>query len=163
MNPTMIQFFHWYSKGNSTLYDQIKKSVSYLKELGISAVWFPPAYKSAGGGYSVGYDPYDLFDLGEFDQKGTIPTKYGSKEQYLESGKTLQKNGIAVITDIVLNHKAGGDELERFHAVKVNPENRQENISEPIEIESYTQFTFPGRGEKYSDFKWNFQCFTGVD
>ena len=159
----MIQFFHWYSDGDSKLYDQIKDTAPYLKELGISAVWFPPAYKGAGGGYSVGYDPYDLFDLGEFDQKGSIPTKYGSRDQYLNSCKTLQENGISVIADIVLNHKAGGDELEKFHAVKVNPENRQENISEPFEIESYTKFTFPGRGEKYSNFKWNFQCFSGVD
>ena len=64
MNGTMIQFFHWYSDGNGQLYDQIKNSADYLNELGISSVWFPPAYKGAGGGYSVGYDPYDLFDLG---------------------------------------------------------------------------------------------------
>ena len=80
MNGTMIQFFHWYSDGNGQLYDQIKNSADYLNELGISSVWFPPAYKGAGGGYSVGYDPYDLFDLGEFDQKGTVPTKYGTKD-----------------------------------------------------------------------------------
>lgn len=159
----MIQFFHWYSEGNSKLYDHAKDSAEYLKQLGISAVWFPPAYKANGGGFSVGYDPYDLFDLGEFDQKGTIPTKYGSKEQYLNACKTLQENGISVIADIVLNHKAGGDEKEKFHAVKVNPENRQENISEPFEIESYTKFTFPNREKKYSDFEWNFTCFSGVD
>ena len=159
----MIQFFHWYSEGNSKLYDHAKDSAEYLKQLGISAVWFPPAYKANGGGFSVGYDPYDLYDLGEFDQKGTIPTKYGSKEQYLNACKTLQENGISVIADIVLNHKAGGDEKEKFHAVKVNPENRQENISEPFEIESYTKFTFPNREKKYSDFEWNFTCFSGVD
>ena len=62
-----------------------------------------------------------------------------------------------------IRDRAGGDELEKFHAVKVDPENRQQNISEPFEIESYTKFTFPGRGEKYSNFKWNFQCFSGVD
>ena len=90
MNGTMIQFFHWYSDGNGQLYDQIKNSADYLNELGISSVWFPPAYKGAGGGYSVGYDPYDLFDLGEFDQKGTVPTKYGTKEQYLDATKTLK-------------------------------------------------------------------------
>ncbi|ROI06158.1 alpha-amylase [Kaistella haifensis] len=163
MNATMIQFFHWYSEGNSKLYDHAKDSAEYLKQLGISAVWFPPAYKANGGGFSVGYDPYDLFDLGEFDQKGTIPTKYGSKEQYVNACKTLQENGISVIADIVLNHKAGGDEKEKFHAVKVNPENRQENISEPFEIESYTKFTFPNREKKYSDFEWNFTCFSGVD
>lgn len=163
MNATMIQFFHWYSEGNSKLYDHAKDSAEYLKQLGISAVWFPPAYKANGGGYSVGYDPYDLYDLGEFDQKGTIPTKYGTKEQYVNACKTLQENGISVIADIVLNHKAGGDEKEKFHAVKVNPENRQENISEPFEIESYTKFTFPNREKKYSDFEWNFTCFSGVD
>jgi len=163
MNPTMIQFFHWYSEGDSKLYDEAKNEIPYLKEMGISAVWFPPAYKSAGGGFSVGYDPYDLFDLGEFDQKGSINTKYGSKAQLVEACKTLQENGISVIADIVLNHKAGGDETEKFHAVKVDPENRQQNISDPFEIESYTKFTFPGRGEKYSAFKWNFQCFSGVD
>lgn len=163
MNATMIQFFHWYSEGDCKLYDEAAKAADYLKELGISAVWFPPAYKANGGGYSVGYDPYDLYDLGEFDQKGTIPTKYGSKEQYINACKTLQENGISVIADIVLNHKAGGDEKEKFHAVKVNPENRQENISEPFEIESYTKFTFPNREKKYSDFEWNFTCFSGVD
>ena len=163
MNATMIQFFHWYSEGNSKLYDHAKDSAEYLKQLGISAVWFPPAYKANGGGYSVGYDPYDLYDLGEFDQKGTIPTKYGTKEQYVNACKTLQESGISVIADIVLNHKAGGDEKEKFHAVKVNPENRQENISEPFEIESYTKFTFPNREKKYSDFEWNFTCFSGVD
>jgi alpha-amylase len=33
-----------------------------------------------GGGHSVGYDTYDLFDLGEFDQKGSVPTKYGTRD-----------------------------------------------------------------------------------
>lgn len=27
----------------------------------------------------------------------------------------------------------------------------------------WTKFTFPGRGDKYSSFKWDFNCFTGVD
>ena len=163
MNSTMIQFFHWYTDGNSQLYDQIKNSADYLSDLGIDQVWFPPAYKSAGGGYSVGYDPYDLFDLGEFDQKGSVPTKYGSKDQYLESIKALKDKNIKVIVDIVLNHKAGGDEKETFQAIKVDDENRKKAISEVQDIESYTKFTFSGRGNTHSDFKWNFTCFSGVD
>lgn len=163
MNSTMLQGFHWYSEGNGVLYEQLKEASDWLRDLGITAVWLPPAYKGSGGGYSVGYDPYDLFDLGEFDQKGTIPTKYGTKEQYQELCKTLQSKGISVIADIVINHKAGGDEKEKFHVVKVDANNRQKNISEAFEIESYTKFTFPGRNKKYSDFEWNFQCFSGVD
>ncbi len=159
----MIQFFHWYSEGDGKLWEEVKKQADYLKELGITSVWLPPAYKASGGGYSVGYDPYDLFDLGEFDQKGTIPTKYGTKEQYIEAINALKERGIGTIVDIVLNHKAGGDEKERFHVTKVDQNNRQHNVSEPFEIEAYTKFTFPGRGTKYSDFNWDFNCFTGVD
>ncbi len=62
-----------------------------------------------------------------------------------------------------MGHKAGGDELERFKVVKVDENNREKVISSEIEIESYTKFTFPGRGKKYSDFEWNFTCFSGVD
>ncbi len=62
-----------------------------LNEIGINMIWLPPAYKGASGGYSVGYDSYDLFDLGEFDQKGSIATKYGDKAQLLEAIDALQK------------------------------------------------------------------------
>jgi alpha-amylase len=40
-----------------------------LSEIGVSAVWIPPAYKGTSV-YDVGYGTYDLWDLGEFDQKG---------------------------------------------------------------------------------------------
>ncbi len=163
MNGTIMQYFHWYSEGDGKLWEEVKNQADYLSELGFTAVWLPPAYKASGGGYSVGYDPYDLFDLGEFDQKGTIPTKYGTKEQYLDAIHALKEKGMGVIVDVVLNHKAGGDEKERFQVVKVDPNNRQQNVSDPIEIEAYTKFTFPGRGNQYSDFNWDFNCFTGVD
>ena len=159
----MIQFFHWYTEGNGKLWKQAEKQVKYLSELGITSVWFPPAYKGTNGGYSVGYDAYDLFDLGEFDQKNSTATKYGTKNDYKKAIQNLKKNNIQVIVDVVLGHKAGGDELEKFKAVKVDENNREKVISSEIEIESYTKFTFPGRGKKYSDFEWNFTCFSGVD
>ena len=163
MNSTMIQFFHWYTPGDSFLWDHAADKAGYMADLGITAAWLPPAYKGAGGGTSTGYDPYDLFDLGEFDQKGSMPTKYGNREQFLNACKTLGEHGVGVIADIVLNHKGGGDELETFQVVKVDPEHRDNGISAPYEIQSYTKFTFPGRGDKYSEFKWDFTCFTGVD
>jgi alpha-amylase len=45
-------------------------------------VWLPPAYKGVGGGNEVGYGVYDLFDLGEFDQKGSVLIKYGTRDEY---------------------------------------------------------------------------------
>ena len=162
MNGTMIQYFHWYTQGG-TLWQELSEQAKYLADLGITMTWLPPAYKGSSGKDSVGYDAYDLFDLGEFDQKGSVATKYGTKEQYQHAVHCLRENGVGAIVDIVLNHKAGGDELEHFDAVKVDPENREHVLSDPVAIRSYTKFTFPGRGEQHSNFKWDYTCFSGVD
>lgn len=163
MNGTMIQFFHWYTDGDSFLWKHTKDQSQYLADLGITAAWLPPAYKCTNAVYSVGYDPYDIFDLGEFDQKGNVVTKYGSKDEYIAAVKALKDKNIQVIADVVLNHKAGGDDLEKFKVIEVDEEDRNKDISDVMEIESYTKFTFPGRGDTYSNFKWDFTCFTGVD
>lgn len=161
-NETMIQFFHWYLP-EDMLWKQLKDSAGYFKELGIGNVWLPPIYKASSGGMSVGYDVYDLYDLGEFDQKGSLRTKYGTKDELMEAVKALKENGIKITIDIVVNHKAGGDEAEKVMAYKVDENDRTQGITEPMEIEAFTKFTFPGRAGKYSDFTWNFQCFSGVD
>src|SRR5664279_4688244 len=163
LKGTMLQYFHWYTPGDGNLWKQIKQDAPKLAALGFTAIWLPPAFKAANGGYSPGYDVYDLYDLGEFDQKGSVKTKYGSRQEYVEAIVALRANGLQVIVDIVLNHKAGGDEIERIKVIKVNPDDRTENVSEAFEIDAYTKFTFGGRQKKYSDFEWNFSFFTGVD
>jgi alpha-amylase len=162
-NFTMLQFFEWYSPGDGGLYDHLKNEAVRLKGIGIDAVWLPPAYKGSAGGYSVGYDVYDIYDLGEFDQKGTVRTKYGTKQQLLDAVQAAKSAGISVYVDIVLNHMGGAEESEKVTVRKVNPENRNEFISEPYEIEAFTKFTFPGRNGTYSQFVWDWQCFSGVD
>ena len=162
-NLTLIQFFHWYTAGNSFLWQHFAEQAPYLQKLGITGAWLPPATKAASGGTSVGYDIYDLWDLGEFDQQGGIATKYGTKQAYITAVKAAQDNNIAVYADTVLNHKAGADNIEKMTVRKVNLDNRNEFISEPFEIEAYTKFTFPGRGGKYSQFEWNYECFSGID
>lgn len=162
-NQTLIQFFHWYYNEADNLWVKAVKEAENLKRLGITTIWFPPANKGSNGGYSIGYDSYDLYDLGEFDQKNSVNTKYGSKEEYLNALKILQENEIKVLADIIFNHKAGGDELEKIKVRKVNSENRKEFISDEMEIEAWTKFTFPGRNGKYSAFIWDYNCFSGVD
>ncbi|KYP15229.1 alpha-amylase [Flavihumibacter sp. CACIAM 22H1] len=164
MTPiTLAQFFHWYYPADGSLWNQLKEKAPELAHQGITAVWLPPAYKGASGGYSVGYDTYDLFDLGEFDQKGSVRTKYGTKADYLAAIEACHKHGIKVIADVVFNHKAGADEAEKMLVRKVDPTNRKEFISDPFEIEAWTKFTFPGRGKQYSDFIWDHTCFSGID
>ena len=162
-NTVIFQFFHWYTSNDGHLWNYCASQAEILASKGITHVYLPPAYKSAFGTEEPGYAVYDLFDLGEFDQKGTVKTKYGTKEEYLKCIEAFHKNNIAVIADIVLNHKLGADETETFQALLVNPDNRNEVISQPETIEGYTKFYFPGRKGKYSNFEWNSTTFTGID
>lgn len=159
----MLQYFEWYYPKDGSLWKKVKSDASGLNEMGIDAIWLPPAHKGMEGASSTGYDSYDLYDLGEFEQKGSVRTKYGTKEEYIQAVQAARRAGIQVYADIVLNHLGGADEHEPVMVKKVNPENRNEFISEAFEIEAYTKFTYPGRGGKYSKFIWDFQCFTGVD
>lgn len=163
INQTMMQYFEWYLKPDATLWNKVITNASYLESIGITSVWLPPAYKAAGGIYDTGYGVYDLYDLGEFNQKETIPTKYGTKEEYLNAIKALKGNSIKVLADIVFNQKMGADETEDVLAVEDDPHNRNTTISEPKLITAWTKYTFPGRENKYSDFIWNWTHFHGVD
>ena len=84
-NNTMMQYFEWYLSSDSTLWNKITQNAKHLENIGITHLWLPPAYKGAGGINEVGYAVYDLYDLGEFNQKDTIPTKYGTKDEYLNA------------------------------------------------------------------------------
>ncbi|MEO8404104.1 MAG: alpha-amylase family glycosyl hydrolase, partial [Chitinophagaceae bacterium] len=161
-NVTIFQFFHWYYSADGKLWNHAAEQSERLAHLGVTHVWLPPAYKSANGQQEPGYAVYDIFDLGEFDQKGTIPTRHGSKEEYLQAIDTIHKHGMQVIADIVLNHKHGADETEKIPVQKVNEFNRNEMLDDELMIDAWTKFTFPGRNKKYSDFVWDWHSFTGV-
>ena len=162
-NQTMIQMFEWYSPNDGTMYKKIKEDIKDLSENGITTIWMPPACKSVGGIYDVGYGIYDLYDLGEFDQKGSIRTKYGTKEEYIQVIEEVHKYNMEVYADVVFNHKAGADDSEIVKAIQVEKYDRNIEIGEVKEIESHTIFTFLSRNNKYSDYKWNHKDFTGVD
>ena len=162
-NAVMLQYFHWYYPADGSLWNQLKADAPMLVAKGIDSVWLPPAFKGNAGENSVGYDVYDLYDLGEFDQKGGVKTKYGSVEEYVQAVAAARDAGLKVYADIVVNHLGGADEKELVLARKVDPENRNEFISEAYDIEAYTKFTFPGRKEKYSNFMWDHTCFSGTD
>ncbi len=162
MQGTMIQFFHWNYPMDQPLWQNVASEAGNLSQLGITAVWLPPAFKPTNMN-SVGYDAYDLYDLGEFDQKGFIETRYGSKEEYIHAIQALHEKDIKVYADVILNHKAGADEAEEVKAFEVASEDRTKKIGKVHKIKAFTKFTFPGRNNKYSSYKWDYQCFSGVD
>ena len=162
-NKTIIQYFEWYLPSDGTLWQKVSEDAADLKRTGITSVWLPPAYKGAGGGRSVGYDVYDMYDLGEFDQKGSVRTKYGTRSQYLSAAEALHEAGLEVYADIVFNQMMGADETEKVTAVDTRPTDREELISSPHEIEAWTRFTFPGRKGKYSGHTFCSSNFSGTD
>ncbi|RYY09593.1 MAG: alpha-amylase, partial [Chitinophagaceae bacterium] len=161
-NLTLFQFFHWYYTAEGNLWLHAADQSQRLASLGITHVWLPPAYKSANGVAEPGYAVYDLYDLGEFDQKGTVRTRYGTREEYQQCIDAFHTNGIQVIADVVLNHKHGADEQEDVPVRKVNMDNRNEFAGEEETIRAWTKFYFPGRQGKYSDFVWDWHAFTGI-
>ncbi len=161
-NQTLMQYFEWYLPDDGQHWSRLAEDAPNLAAKGIRKVWMPPAFKGTGSN-DVGYGVYDLFDLGEFDQKGTVRTKYGLKEEYLRAIEALSQNGIEAIADVVLNHKAAADYKERFTVVEVDPNDRNVEISEPFEIEAWMHFAFPGRKKAYNDFEWHWYHFTGTD
>ncbi len=163
VNKTMMQYFEWYYPSNCTLWHKVKKDSQNLRSIGINMIWLPPAYKGAAGIYDVGYGVYDLYDLGEFYQKGTVPTKYGLKDQYIEAIDALHRNDIKVIADVVFNQKMGADEPEEVIATEAYMQDRNICMSNPYSIVAWTKFNFNGRNGAYSNFKWNWNHFHGVD
>jgi alpha-amylase len=64
-NFTMLQYFEWYYPADGSLWKKFASEADWLKKLGIDSVWLPPACKGMSGEQSIGYDVYDLYDLGE--------------------------------------------------------------------------------------------------
>ncbi|KAJ5632126.1 CAZyme family GH13, partial [Penicillium lividum] len=161
-NVLIFQAFEWHVPADRCHWNRLRRTLPSLKSLGIDQIWVPPGCKGmdpAGNGYDI----YDLFDLGEFDQKGAISTKWGSKRELMEFIHEARSLGIGIIWDAVLNHKAGADFPEVFNAVQVHPEERNVEISKPLEIDGWVGFDFAGRGESYSSLKYHWQHFNGVD
>ncbi len=161
-NRTLIQFFEWYLPENNGFWNTAKEKADELVQMGITDVWLPPAYKGTAGVSDVGYGVYDMYDLGEFNQKGSINTKYGSKDEYLLAIKTMREKGLFVLADIVFNHRLGADETEIVMAKMYDIHNRHKYI-QTREIKAYTKFNFENRKDKYSSFKWNYTHFDGCD
>ena len=162
INQTLMQYFEWYLPSDGQHWTRLANDAQHLANLGISHIWMPPAFKATNEN-DVGYGIYDLFDLGEFEQKGTVRTKYGFKEDYLQAIQTLKSHGIHPMADVVLNHNAAADHLVTFLVIVVDAEDRTKELGEAFTINGWTGFTFDGRQNTYNDFHWHWYHFTGTD
>lgn len=163
INGTMLQGFTWNLPADGQHWRRLGQLAGRLVSEGITSVWIPPAYKGQAGAVDVGYGVYDLWDLGEFDQKGSVPTKYGTRREFATAIMTLRQAGIDVLGDIVLNHKMGADASEEVMARPVATDNRLYDMGPLEPITAWTRFDFEGRAGELDDFVWDWHCFKGVD
>lgn len=73
---------------------------------GFTYVWLPPMSRASFGNCSNGYDPQDLYDLGEF---GGGATGFGTRGDVDALVTALGNNGVEAVADVVYNHRDGGD------------------------------------------------------
>ncbi|KAL9049937.1 MAG: hypothetical protein Q9162_006937 [Coniocarpon cinnabarinum] len=157
----MIEAFEWYSPADGQHWKKLERTLPLLSELGVDKIWIPPACK-AGSCESNGYDTYDLYDLGEFDQKGTVATKWGSKDELVDLCRAAKSHGIGIIFDAVLGHKAAADYTQHVKACRIDPADRRKALEKPQEIEAWLGYNYDARGGKYSQMKYNAEHFNAT-
>lgn len=114
----LLQAFYWncpqLENQAFSWWNFIASHIGQLKQAGFTALWLPPASKAAEG-VSMGYDIYDYYDLGEFDQKGSVKTWFGAKAELTGLITAAHQAGMEVYADLVLHQNSGAD------AQEVNP------------------------------------------
>ena len=112
VKKVVLQAFWWDYWNNNYRYswaNYLCELAPRLKAIGIDAVWIPPSAKNASGG-SVGYSPFDNYDIGDKYQKGgdsiRNKTRSGTKDELLRMIAVMHANGIEVIEDAVMNHNS---------------------------------------------------------
>jgi hypothetical protein len=70
----------------------------YNLQAGFTSLWLPPAAKAEQGNSeaALGYSVFDGFNLGSKNQKGTVHTRYGDREQLARYVAILRANGLEV-------------------------------------------------------------------
>ncbi|MGB5435562.1 MAG: alpha-amylase [Maribacter sp.] len=104
----LMQAFYWDVEPRFEWWDNIADKTDAWAAAGVDRIWLPPASKGHSGGYSMGYDPSDYYDFGEYFQHGTTKTRFGSRTELENLIAKAHSNSIEVIADIVMGHNSGG-------------------------------------------------------
>jgi len=104
----LMQGWYWdYPKTTSGFLwaDTLTNKASDLKNAGFTYIWLPPLSRASFGNSSNGYDPKDLYDLGEFGQGAT---GFGTRIDVNELITEFNLVGLNAVADVVYNHRDGG-------------------------------------------------------
>ncbi|MCG8326184.1 MAG: alpha-amylase family glycosyl hydrolase [Chitinophagales bacterium] len=100
---------------------------------GFSHLWLPPFTRASFGSCSNGYDPKDLYDLGEY---GGGATGFGTRSEVDNLITTMGIHNILPVADVVYNHRDGGS-AEPNPAVKDYIEQHMASGKSPFPSDRY--------------------------
>ena len=104
----MMQGWYWdYPKtcDGANWANTLEAQATELGDAGITMFWMPPFSRASSGSCSNGYDPKDLYDLGEY---GGGATGFGTRTDVDNLVTALDNEGIISVADVVYNHRDGG-------------------------------------------------------
>jgi alpha-amylase len=86
----------------------IEDRMADIFEVGYGQMWLPPPQRADSGGFSVGYDVFDRFDLGSPRNE----TLYGTEASLKSNIAAAHHAGLSVYTDFIPNHNGFGDRTD---------------------------------------------------
>jgi alpha-amylase len=106
----VLQAFWWNCANTqyASWFDYLAKLAPRLAAMGFDGIWTPQPCKDASGTSSMGYTPFDYYDLGSKSQNWGPATKFGTQDEFLRMIAVCHANGLEVYPDIVLDHCGGG-------------------------------------------------------
>ena len=92
-------------------WDHVASQAHTFRLAGFSAVLLPPVLKTASGAKegADGYGVFDDYDLGAKLQAGSVPTRFGTREQLQRCVAVMRANGLDVYADMVPHQRIGGN------------------------------------------------------
>ncbi len=127
-DDVMMQAFYWdvpvdQSGNNGFWWDSLAAKSSDMATAGFTGLWIPSPSKGNFGIVDMGYGIYDHYDLGNYNQKGTTETRFGSRTELEDMISDMHSNGIDVYADIILNHiYSDGDYYNSSNNLEANPD-----------------------------------------
>ncbi|HEU4471803.1 MAG TPA: T9SS type A sorting domain-containing protein [Flavisolibacter sp.] len=113
-DDVMMQAFYWNvpvneAGKNGFWYDTVRAKIPAMKTAGIRALWMPPPSKGNWGIGDMGYGLFDHYDLGNYNQKGSTETRFGSRAELVSLMNEAHSTSggvpyMDIYADILLNH-----------------------------------------------------------
>lgn len=123
--PAILQMFE-------ARWDTIEDRMADVFQVGYGQMWLPPPERADSSNYSVGYDLFDRFDLGQPRNE----TLYGTETSLKTTISAGHQASVSMYTDLIWNHNGFGDSLD-----------------EPfVALGGYPGFTLTLPNDAYGDF-----------